>query len=132
MKDLIKLTLKRIVFYDDCTIGELYLNGEFECLTLEDTVRRGPKVYGKTAIPIGEYRVILDYSNRFKVILPHLLNVPQFEGIRIHPGNTAQDTEGCILVGRIRNGHTIEQSRLAFNSLYPKLEAASECSITIC
>jgi|WetSurSiteA1Bulk_404760.scaffolds.fasta_scaffold187182_1 hypothetical protein len=128
----LNLEVKRIIFYPDCTIGELYSNGQFECNTLEDTVRLpGVKVYGKTAIPIGKYRVAVDYSNRFKRLLPHLLDVPQFEGIRIHPGNKAEDTEGCILVGKKVNGRMIEESRLAFNALLPKIQAASTCYITI-
>jgi hypothetical protein len=130
MNEILNLSLKRTVFYSDCTIGELYSNGQFECFTLED-VPRTEKVYGQTAIPVGEYRITVDYSNRFKRHLPLLHNVPQFEGVRIHPGNTAKDTEGCILVGRKVNGHSIEESRLAFNSLFPKIEAASQCSITI-
>jgi hypothetical protein len=130
MTNPLKLLIKRTIFYSDCTIGELYANGQFECYTLED-VPRTEKVYGQTAIPIGKYRVVIDYSNRFKRPMPHLLQVPQFEGVRIHPGNTHADTEGCILVGRKVNGHSIEESRLAFNSLFPKIEAASECSIEV-
>ena len=77
----------------------MYLDGRFGVLHLEDVVRQGEKVPGQTAIPEGIYTVQITFSNRFKRDLPLLLNVPNFEGIRIHPGNTDADTEGCILVG---------------------------------
>jgi len=84
--------------------------------TLEDRVCElgvacGGKVPGATAIPAGKYRVILDFSQRFQRELPHLLDVPCFQGIRIHAGNTAADTEGCILVGLQRGPDAIYQSR---------------------
>ena len=88
------------------TGGALQLNGQFECFTLEDEVREvdgAPveqwKIKGETAIPRGRYRVIVSYSQHFGRQLPELLNVPGYSGVRIHPGNTAKDTEGCILVG---------------------------------
>jgi len=73
-----KLEVKRKIFTDKSTIGELYIDGVFECYTLEDTVRQGPKVFGKTAIPTGTYKVIVNMSNRFKRLLPLLVNVPEF------------------------------------------------------
>jgi len=86
-----------------CTIGELLIDGKHECHTLEDVVRAdGVKVYGETAIPPGVYSVDITYSPRFKRDLPLLIGVQNFIGIRIHPGNTASDTEGCILVGQGR------------------------------
>lgn len=106
------------------TIGSMYLDGRFECYTLEDVVRQGEKVPGQTAIPEGIYTVQITFSNRFKRDLPLLLNVPNFEGIRIHPGNTDADTEGCILVGRATGVDAIYNSRDAFNTLYPKILAA--------
>jgi len=82
------------------TIGKLYIDGQYFCDTLEDTVRaKGEKVYGKTAIPAGMYRVKKTFSPRFKKILPEILEVEGFSGVRIHAGNTAKDTEGCILLG---------------------------------
>lgn len=108
----------------ESTIGTLMVDGKFECYTLEDVVRDGPKVYGKTAIPAGTYEVRITYSNHFKRDLPLLLDVPGFEGIRIHPGNTAADTEGCILVGRTKAINRINNSRDAFDSLYAKMLAA--------
>lgn len=92
------LTLKRLYPTDDYTIGELYIEGEYYCDTLEDTVRE-EKIAGKTAIPYGKYEVIVNRSPKFKRELPLLLDVPNFTGIRIHRGNDAEDTSGCILVG---------------------------------
>lgn len=97
-----ELRLKRKALEPEYTIGDLFINGEFFCNTLEDTYRdlsKEKKVPGKTAIPYGKYEVILNYSPRFKKELPRLLNVPHFDGILIHGGNTPEDTEGCILVG---------------------------------
>jgi hypothetical protein len=95
-----KLTLKRNFTGADYTIGKLYIDGHYFCDTLEDTVRpNGEKIKGKTAIPAGDYKVIKSYSPRFKKILPEILDVPGFSGVRIHAGNTAKDTDGCLLLG---------------------------------
>lgn len=97
-----KLTLKRIALKSDYTIGKLYIDGKYFCDTLEDTVRdltKDPKIPGATAIPAGTYRVSVTYSPKFGRDLPLVENVPYFTGIRIHRGNTAADTSGCILVG---------------------------------
>lgn len=97
-----ELKVQRIAKRDTYTIGRLFIDGERFCDTLEDKVRdlsKEPKVKGHTAIPAGRYRLFLTYSPRFKRILPLLDSVPQFSGVRIHRGNTAKDTEGCILVG---------------------------------
>lgn len=119
-----KLDLKREPSANGCTIGSMYINGMWECYTLEDVVRKGPKVPGKTAIPEGTYGVRVTFSNRFKRDLPLLDNVSGFEGIRIHPGNTDADTEGCILVGRAKSIDRIYNSRDAFDTLYSKILAA--------
>jgi hypothetical protein len=119
-----KLLLRRFEFTDESTIGELLINDVFTCYTLEDVVRTGPKVYGKTAIPEGVYRVIIDYSHKYKRLMPHILTVPGFTGIRIHSGNTADHTEGCILVGWTKGKDFVGQSKDAFNALYPKIEKA--------
>jgi hypothetical protein len=118
-----KLELLRRWLTDVCTIGELYVNGEFECFTLEDVVRE-QKIHSRTAIPAGEYQVVITPSARFKKDLPLLLNVPNFSGIRIHPGNTAADTEGCILVGTKKFENRIGESRVAFSLLLPKIREA--------
>jgi hypothetical protein len=109
----------------DCVIGELYVNNQFECYTLED-IERPVKIAGVTAIPRGIYEVVITFSERFQKPLPLLLKVPDFDGVRIHPGNTSADTEGCILVGKTKGQNVIEQSKDAFNALFSKLEAASK------
>lgn len=129
-----KLDLKRKSFTDNSTIGELSIDGAFECFTLEDVVRDGEKVYGKTAIPAGTYQVVVTHSPRFGKELPLLVDVPGFEGVRIHTGNTATDTEGCILVGNGTETDRITGSRAAFDALFAKIQAAlgtQEISITI-
>lgn len=114
-----------------CTIGTLAVNGRHECFTLEDVVRERDgepvgqwKVHGETAIPRGVYPVTITFSNRFKRELPLLGGVPGFEGVRIHPGNTAADTEGCLLVGRTKTATSVTESRLAFADLFDKIERA--------
>ena len=120
-----KIELRRKVFTSSSTIGELFLNDQFECFTLEDRVRPpGVKIPGQTAIGEGTYEVIITLSQRFKRDLPLLLNVPNFEGIRIHTGNTSADTEGCILVGTTEQPDMILKSRIAFNALFPKIQDA--------
>lgn len=119
-----KLTVRRLELTGQSTIGRLAVDGVDFCWTLEDVVRTGPKVYGQTAIPAGTYDVRLTMSNRFKRVLPLLLNVPGFEGVRIHPGNTAADTDGCILVGLGHADDRITDSRAAFDALFARLQAA--------
>lgn len=85
------------------TPGTLSVNGKHIAFTLEDIVRTGPKVHGRTAIPAGTYELILSMSNRFKHELPEVLAVPGFAGVRIHGGNTHENTEGCPLVGLHRD-----------------------------
>lgn len=118
------LLLTRSPSAHDCTLGTLYVDGAFECYTIEDVVRTGPKVYGKTAISAGTYEVAINYSNKFKRDLPLLLNVPGFAGIRIHSGNTAADTLGCILVGQTQTKTSVGSSRKAFDALFAKMLAA--------
>lgn len=89
-----RMLLKRIYNGKTYTIGKLYCNGEYFCDTLEDVVRpKGEKVYGQTAIPEGKYKVIITMSNRFKKMLPLILDVPNFAGVRIHSGNYADHKE---------------------------------------
>ena len=121
-----KLKVVRDTFTDKTTIGKLFVDEVYQCNTLEDVVRKGVKVYGQTAIPEGLYEVVIDYSNHFQREMPHILNVPGFEGIRIHSGNNADDTEGCILLGLSRKTDWVGQSRTAFEQFFPILEAAYE------
>ena len=115
---MIKLFLKRIAFKETYTIGKLYIDGVYFCDTLEDKVRpKGEKVYSKTAIPAGTYDVIVNYSPRFKKMLPRLLNVPNFEGVLIHSGNTAEDSSGCILVGKNNQVGRVNESRATMERL---------------
>ena len=94
------LLLKRRYLAAEYTIGELYIDGVYMCDTIEDKVRDfDDKVFGETAIPYGIYEVVLNESPKFKRDLPLLMNVPHFTGIRIHRGNTAKDSHGCILPG---------------------------------
>jgi hypothetical protein len=121
------------------TLSTWYVEGRQICVDIEDVVR-GPqeaKVYGKTAIPAGNYRVVVTMRNRFKRRLPLLMNVPggiiRFGndlidncGVRIHPGNTAADTEGCLLPGSAfgTDGASVTASRMAFDRLFLRIETA--------
>jgi hypothetical protein len=124
------ITVKRLYKTENSTIGEMLIDGVFECFTLEDK-ERPIKIKGETAIPKGTYRVIINESNRFKRLLPLLIDVPNFEGVRIHSGNSNHDTEGCILVGQTRNKNYIGQSRKAFDKLFKKMQAAKNITLTI-
>ena len=127
-----ELTLQREPSTEESTPGKLFINGEFECFTLEDMVRELPgvrvaawKVVSQTAIPTGTYNVTINMSQRFGREMPHILDVEDFDGVRIHSGNTSADTEGCILIGQARNGpDEVINSRPAFNAFFPKLQAA--------
>lgn len=110
------LAVKRIFFTDASTCGALYIEDVFQCYTLE--------LPGDKAIPTGTYSVTIDMSTRFKRLMPHVLDVPGRTGIRIHWGNTAADTEGCILVGQTQTQDFIGGSRQAFEALYEKLAEA--------
>lgn len=118
------LTLERLQLDHDVTIGALYVDGQWRAWSCEDCVRDGPKIPGQTAIPYGTYNVIITMSQRFGRKLPLLENVPDFTGIRIHPGNTAADTDGCILVGLDRMAKSVGRSRAAFNPLFADMQAA--------
>jgi hypothetical protein len=122
------LSLTRRTFTDISTIGDLAINGDFFSYTLEDVVREIEnqpvdrwKIAGKTAIPKGLYELTLDYSTRFDRIMPHILNVQGFSGVRIHNGSYAKDTEGCPLVGFKKGIDFIGDSKKAFNALMEKL-----------
>lgn len=128
-----KLTLNRVQFEAACTIGQLLVDGNPQCYTLEDLVRApgAPKVFGQTAIPAGTYGVVVTHSPHFGRDLPLLVNVLGFEGVRIHPGNTAADTSGCILVGMDRLADSIGRSRLAFEPLFGRIVGALAAGQTV-
>ena len=120
------LVLKRTWLTGASTVGSLYVDGEFCCFVLEDRYRPPPeaKVKGATAIPCGRYEVRITHSPKFGRDLPLLIDVPGFEGVRIHPGNVPADTEGCLLPGRVRHGESVQESRAAFVDLFAKLQGA--------
>lgn len=122
------LKLERIHFGETFTIGKLFNGRDFLCFTIEDKVREIEgkpvsewKIAGKTAIPKGYYPVTVTMSNRFKRELPLLGNVQGFDGVRIHTGNTSEQTEGCLLVGLTWDGKSgfIGNSKLAFDKVFP-------------
>lgn len=120
-----KLFLERLQLDQDVTIGSLSVDGDWMAWTCEDTVRApGVKVRGQTAIPFGVYEIDITHSQRFKRELPLLLDVPGFAGVRIHAGNTAADTEGCILPGLVRLAKSVGQSRKAFDALFARMSGA--------
>lgn len=137
-----KLTLKRIALRPTYTIGKLYIDDAYFCDTLEDTVRDTnksgkfdngeQKIKGKTAIPYGTYQIKWTYSPRFKKYTPQLMNVPSFEGIRVHAGNTSADTEGCLILGENKQVGKVFNSRATINKFYPIIkEACSNGKVTI-
>jgi len=119
----LKLILERKIFTEKSTIGDLVIDAEFICFILEDCVR-GEKLPGITAIPAGRYEIVINYSERFKRRLPLLLNVPNFEGIRIHPGNIPENTDGCLLPGTEVGQDYVAHSREAFNKLFNIIDKA--------
>ena len=142
-----ELLLERIARRDTYTIGHLSIDGNRFCDTCEDTdrglrqdlplsVNQAKKRRGITAIPVGRYRVTLDvkspkYSKKkqydfCKGFVPRLINVPAFEGILIHIGNTAADSEGCILVGRNTKVGMVLESTKTFKALYEVLRKATD------
>ena len=120
-----RLDLRRRWATDVSTVGELYIDGERECFILEDA-RRPVKIPGATCIPEGVYPVRITHSPRFNVEMPLVCDVPGFAGVRIHPGNTAADTEGCLLPGRVRHGDAVLESRKAYVDLFARLQGASD------
>ncbi len=132
-----KLQLKRIFKGGDYTIGKLYVDGVYQCDTIEDVVRELPatcpntprgiacackeKVYAETAIPAGTYRVTMEYSPRFKRKLPYLHEVPHFLGILIHNGTDHQHSAGCIIVGKNKVKGKVLESRATLDALIARI-----------
>lgn len=121
-----EMTLNRMVFTDKSTQGEIWLDGKFVCYSLEPTCRSGPKVPDHTAIPAKRYLVNIQYSNKFGKKMPFLVDVPNFEGIMIHPGNFPDDTHGCILVGQTKGVDYVGESRVAFSDLFAIIQERSK------
>lgn len=137
-----EIDLHRKYKKDGYTIGKLSINGKSICDTLEDTDReltsdmseeeiKERKVFGKTAIPVGEYKVVMTYSNRFKKQMPLLLDVKGFSGIRIHSGNTAEDTEGCILCGKNSEKGKVLNSKVFTELVYQHIRYGINEGVTI-
>lgn len=130
-----KLEIKPLLKTSKVTISELYVDGMFQCHILEDVTRKSTdkKVFGATSIPAGTYKVIINISNRFKRLLPLLLDVPGYEGVRIHPGNKDADTLGCLLPGTCdpKFKDWVSNSRIEFDKLFNKMKGAEKISITI-
>lgn len=122
-----KLEVERYKQGKDFTLSKLFVNDKLFCWIMEDAIRE-TKIDGKTAIPRGTYSVIITMSNRFKRLLPLLVDVPNYAGVRIHPGNTSEDTEGCLLpgleVGEIDGKTAVTHSREAFEMLFKKMVEA--------
>lgn len=125
-----KVVVVRDTFTENSTIGKMLIDGAFFCYTLEDTIR-DTKIAGETAIPYGTYKVIVNMSNRFKRLMPLLLNVPNFEGVRIHNGNTKEHTHGCILVGATKSKDFIGDSKVTFNKLMTKLNGVKDITLEV-
>lgn len=130
-----EIEIKRLWKKDSYTIGKLYINGKYFCETLEDTDRnltsdmsiteiKNKKVYGKTAIPSGLYTILYTYSPKYQRLMPLVDNVKGFSGIRIHSGNTAEDSLGCILLGFNKEKGKVLQSRDTCNKFYKLIEEA--------
>ena len=131
------LTLNRKKYTTKSTIGDLLVNGKKLCDVLEDVVRDKnkdgdlddageEKVFGKTAIPSGKYEIIISFSNRFQKQMPLLLNVKGFEGIRMHSGNQAEDTEGCLILGSANAVDWVSNSKIAYDALMKELKKATK------
>ena len=137
-----ELKIKRIARKDNYTIGHMYIDGAYFCDTLEDTDRgmkqdmplselKDIKVAGRTAIPTGKYCVYLTRSPKFGKVLPLIYDVPAFTGIRIHSGNTDEDTHGCILVGQNKIVGRVINSRQTMDILMDILEGEEDITIEI-
>lgn len=150
------LLLKRVALEDKYTIGRLYVDGRYFCDILEDKVRDlnenghfdngETKIKGQTAIPYGQYEIDMrtvspkfrtrSWASKYSGIVPRLLDVPSFDGVLIHPGNTAADTEGCLLPGDNSSVGRVSQSqyyyfKLMDQHLIPARDAGKKIYIKI-
>lgn len=137
-----RIELVRIAFKDTYTIGKLYVDGKYFSDVIEDKDRGldssmteseilKKKVKGQTAIPTGHYVINITYSPKYKRMMPLLLDVKGFSGIRIHSGNTAKDTEGCLIVGKNKKVGMVLESRDTYKRLFKMMEGQEEITIDI-
>ena len=142
-----KITLKRRFLGASYTIGDLFIDGDFFCHTIEDKVRELPaccpqtpkgincrckeKVYAQTAVPKGTYKVTMGYIPKFKRVLPRLHDVPHFIGILIHSGTDENSSSGCIIVGMNKVKGKVAESRKTSDALNKILSGAKDITITI-
>jgi Family of unknown function (DUF5675) len=122
-----ELLLQRLSDNAECMIGALYIDGANECFTLEKPLQFDGQenIHDKTCIPQGRYQVVNQESPKFGQMMPHLVDVPNRDHVMFHWGNTAVDTDGCILLGEVRLSDTmIGESKAAFQAFVPKLEQA--------
>lgn len=137
-----EIKLVRIAFKETYTIGKLYVDGKYLCDTIEDKdrgldnsmtaneiLRR--KVKGQTAIPTGHYNIDITYSPKYKRMMPLLLDVKGFSGIRIHSGNTSKDTEGCLIVGKNKQVGMVLESRDTYQRLFEMMQGEKNITIDI-
>lgn len=137
-----KIKLVRIAFKETYTIGKLYVDGVYVCDTIEDTDRGlddsmtvseilKRKIKGQTAIPTGHYIIEITYSPKYKRMMPLLLGVKGYSGIRIHSGNTPKDTEGCLLVGKNTKVGMVTDSRNTYQRLFGMMQGEKNITIDI-
>ena len=137
-----KIKLVRIALKDTYTIGKLYVDGVYVCDTIEDKDRGlddsmtvseilKRKIKGQTAIPTGHYNIEITYSPKYKLMMPLLLGVKGYSGIRIHSGNTAKDTEGCLLVGKNTKVGMVTDSRNTYQRLFAMMQGQKNITIDI-
>ena len=137
-----RIELVRIAFKSTYTIGKLYVDGKYFSDVLEDKDRGldssmteseilEKKVKGQTAIPTGHYVINITYSPKYKRMMPLLLDVKGFSGIRIHSGNTAKDTEGCLIVGKNKKVGMVLESRDTYQRLFKMMQGQEEITIDI-
>ena len=126
-----EITVKRTDFTEKSTISDLSIDGQFVCYILEDKDRQGDnpwdssmKIPKETAIPKGTYEVAVTFSNHFQKMLPLIMGVPDYEGVRIHSGNRPKDTEGCLLTGTHKAPDSVIGSREAFDKIFPMVQEA--------
>lgn len=136
------VSVVRKYFTENSTIGELFIDGVFLCYTLEDKDRglkqsdtlvwiKTKKIFGKTAIPYGTYNCGFTISHRFERVLPEIFDVKGFSGVRIHSGNTASDTEGCLLLGKGKGRDIIYESRSAMSEFMLKVAPSKKFTLVI-